>query len=282
MAKKVKAEVRTLESVLAALGKISVETTRGQYTAGSIIAEDLAPKFKGDTGPAAKQRYADALTVFAHQVKKLWGRDDKSVLECLDVFRFCSAFEAGKEARIDELRPLLRYSLAPIKPAEGFKTRWKMQDTDAAGFSRKKVAEVVLAEVLAGNVLGPTAVENKIKAVEAEMVKQCLDTASDAEKADYKLGKDAEAAKKARAAKTRLLNQAEELGLQVSQSTPKDIAKKLAEDVKYREAVCQALLDISPAYDAGNPLAKFGTVMATFAALAKQHVGKAGKALVTA
>ena len=268
----IKKAVKSLAEGLKLLGQRAFEATALFDTAGGFMVAGLAPQFEGRNGADAKAEYETAIRDLESQVVSLWGRDAKAVRECIDVHRLCQLHPAFKEARIDELRPFLKL-LAPPKASDGLKPHWVTKDSDAPGFDRRKVAHAVLAEVLAGDVQGPTAVERRIAEASAEADKLALDTASKFEREQTATIRAGKKASKDQADRTRVETKAKALGLEVGSVSPQSIAQKLAENVEFRDAVAQALVAFSAKFDTASPLAKFETVMASFEAIAVQHAG---------
>lgn len=261
----------SIDRLFERLGKLSVSLVAGCYNAGSAMAEYLGPKFKGDQGPEAKKRYQEEMALFGDKCERLWGAGKEKAQECLDIFRLCSAIPKAKEVRIEEVRPLLKL-LAPIKPANGFKTTWVTKDTDAPGFSRKAVAIAVVEDLVAKEISGPTAVAAKIKELVGELEKECLEKASEIEREEHATIKKGEEVKKNQRERTRVENKARELGVKVGVSSPSDVARKLVVDNQFRVDVARELVKISAERDSDDPLRVFESVLATFGAEAKVTV----------
>lgn len=256
----------SIDRLFERLGKLSVGFTDGCFKAGAAMAEYLAPKFKGDMGPEAKERYKAEMAIFGEKCERLWGAGKDKAAECLDIYRLGNVVQEIRTFRIDEVRPLLKYALGPVKPADGFKTTWKTSDSDAPGFSRKAVVLAVVEDIKNRVVCGPKAVEAKLKELTGVHSEECLDKASPVEKEQHADQVKAEKAKKEKREKTRIEEKAKELGIKVGVSAPADVARKLVLDNAFRIEVARELVKLSRERDADEPLRTLENVVATFQA----------------
>lgn len=268
LAKSAKSSAKAFE----ALRSFDLRGNKALLQAGKCFIWSIAPLTKGHWGVEGKAKYDQIIKDFETQCVNIACQDPKLVRQAIDVARFCALVPEAEQMGANQLAALLPL-LGPIKPSDGCLPYWKVLDQDPPGFDRGKLAVEVVAKILAGDLKNPEQIKAALALEGEKLTEAVLAEATPEAVEDYKAEKAVAKARQDKRQKASIATRAEKLGMKVVDGDEHaSVAKRMLDDVAFREGVFNALLELSAKRDTTDAKRHFETVLATARALAAKRV----------